>query len=170
MTPTAAQLIESHGLAPHPEGGFYRETYRDARLLPASALPGFSGPRPASTAIHFLLPRGARSRLHRLKSDEVWHFHLGGPLHIVSIAPDGAVADVVLGADAASGERLQHAVPAGHWFGAYPDAAADYAFVGCTVAPGFDFADFELGRRAELLRLFPAARATVELLTEARDG
>jgi predicted cupin superfamily sugar epimerase len=161
----AAELIRRYELAPHPEGGYFRESYRAAARLPARTLAGFPDERRVSTAIYFLLPRGAKSRLHRLKSDEVWHFYLGGALLIEEIDESGRAATTRLGADVAAGETLQHVVPAGRWFGASPAAGAEFSFVGCTVSPGFDFADFELGRRGALLERYPQARETIERLT-----
>lgn len=155
---TAQELVERYALLPHPEGGFFRESYRSAEQVD---LP--RGRRSASTAIYFLLPRGTKSRLHRIKSDEVWHFYLGGPLRLTVLSEEGAESTVVLGPDAAQGQLLQFVVPAGSWFGGRPEG--DYAFVGCTVAPGFDFADFELGERAELVARYPKARAVIEALT-----
>lgn len=153
--PSAAELIELHGLRPHPEGGFYRETYRSG---------GRTGGRCYCTAICFLLPAGAKSRLHRLKSDELWHFYLGGPLTVAQIRPDGAVVRAVLGPDPAAGHAQQLVVPAGTWFGAYPEPGTKYSFVGCTVSPGFDFEDFEFGNRAALLAEFPGAAALIKRL------
>ncbi len=114
----------------------------------------------------FLLPEGQKSRLHRIKSDELWHFHLGGALRLTQISPDGKVEDFILGPDFAKGQRLQHVVPARYWFGAEPELGSGFCFVGCTVAPGFDFADFDLGARAALLSRFPSARETVLRLTD----
>lgn len=165
VDPIVARLIERYALKPHPEGGYYAETYRSADALPAGTLPRFGGARPASTAIYFLLQEGSKSSLHRIKSDEVWHFYLGGPLTIVQISAEGKAERVRLGPAIEQGETLQHVVPAGCWFGAYPYPGARFSFVGCTVAPGFDFEDFELGRRAELLARFPAAKAEIERLT-----
>lgn len=163
---TVAEIAKAYGLQPHPEGGYFKESYRSPGHIPASALPkGFAGERSYSTAIYFLLPRGARSRLHRIKSDEVWHFYLGGPLTLVQLFPSGRVETVVMGHDVAAGQRVQHVVPAGCWFGARPEDGSAYSFVGCTVSPGFDFADFEMGSREELLAQFPAAREAIELLT-----
>lgn len=162
----AEALAARLGLSPHPEGGWFAESYRSPETLPAAGLPArFGAPRSVSTAIYFLLPAGTRSLLHRIKSDELWHFYLGGPLRLTQISADGRVEETVLGRDLAAGERLQHAVPAGCWFGAAPEPGAPYSLAGCTVAPGFDFADFELARRADLLARFPAARAAVERLT-----
>ena len=156
--PAAADLVRDLQLLPHPEGGFYRETYRAAQ--------GHSG-RAASTMIYFLLPAGHVSRLHRIDADEGWHHYLGGTLEIFEL--DEAEPDrprmTRLGKDLAAGERPQHIVPAGRWFGAAPAAGAAYALVGCTVAPGFDFAHFELGRRERLLARFPAAADVVTRLT-----
>lgn len=156
------ELIEAYGLAPHPEGGFFKETYRSAEKMTTRG--GVS--RPISTGILFLLPEGEKSRLHRIKSDELWHFHLGGALRLTQISPEGTVTDVLLGPDYKKGHLLQHVVPARHWFGAEPEPGAGFCFVGCTVAPGFDFDDFDLGPRATLLARFPDARETVLRLTD----
>lgn len=156
-----ARLIKDLALNPHPEGGFYAETYRSEGLIPASALPAaYGGPRPYATSILFLLPAGSVSHLHRLRSDEQWFHHEGGPLVVVEIAEDGSAAETVLG----PGGRPQHTVRAGAWFGAYPQEGAEYALVGCAVAPGFDFADFELAARS-LADRFPERRALIERLT-----
>jgi len=165
---TADELIVHFKLRPHPEGGFFSETYRSAAELPASAVwPGLSGDRALSTGILFLLPRGSRSRLHRLLSDEMWHFYLGGPLEIIFLKePEGQPESVVLGQDIGAGQRLQYVVPAGTWFGAAPLPGVEYSLVGCTVAPGFDFADFELARRADLSRQFPHHAELIERWTE----
>lgn len=155
-----AALVEALDLVPHPEGGWYRETYRAA----ARDAQG----RAASTAIYFLLADGQVSRLHRIDADEGWHLYLGGPLYIHEIDParPGAPATVTrLGTDLNAGERPQHLVPAGRWFGASLAVGARYALVGCTVAPGFDFACFELGDRDALLQAFPQAHETVLQLT-----
>ncbi len=156
MTPAVDDLIETLQLAPHPEGGFFRETYRAAA--------GNDG-RSASTAIYFLLPRGHRSRLHRLSSDEVWHFYGGGPLVVVEIDPQGRVHETRIGPGLTRGETLQHVVPAGNWFGAYPASGSAYCLVGCTVAPGFEFGDFEMAERDELARVFPHADGLIRMLT-----
>lgn len=161
---TAAQWARSLGLARHPEGGWYAETYRAPLTLPAEALPpAFHGPRAACTSILFLLERGDVSALHRLAADELWHFHAGDPLTVHVFAPDGAYAPLYLGPDPDRGQRLQAVAPAGTWFGA--ESTGEYSLVGCTVAPGFDFADFELGRRAELVSTYPQHRELVERLT-----
>jgi hypothetical protein len=161
----AQEIIELYGLQKHPEGGYFRETYRaDGKMVAAEPGGALAGPRNFSTAIFFLLTKGDRSRLHRIKSDEVWHFYRGGPLTVAEIRPDGTVRKTVLGPDIKAGQKLQHVVPAGSWFGAWPEEGTEYALVGCTVAPGFDFSDFELGERSELLKRFPRSKDIIERL------
>jgi predicted cupin superfamily sugar epimerase len=156
----ARALIAALALSEHPEGGFYRETYRAAATTPTSA-----GERAASTAIYFLLPPGAFSALHRVRSDEVWHHYAGDPvdLHVIDEAK-GSHAVHRLGRDVFGGERPQHVVVAGLWQAAVP-VGPRFALCGCTVAPGFDFADFEMPGRAELARRMPALAAILEPLT-----
>jgi predicted cupin superfamily sugar epimerase len=166
----ARAVVEALGLAPHPEGGFYRETFRAPLALPAP-----QGTRDASTAIYFLLPAGTFSALHRVRSDEIWHHYDGDPLELHLLeegAADGGAGPgvahrvVLLGRDLARGERPQAVVPAGVWQAAVP-LGARYTLCGCTVAPGFDFADFELPPRADLLARFPGAHELIERLTRA---
>jgi predicted cupin superfamily sugar epimerase len=164
MNADAARRIAQLALAPHPEGGFYRETYRSPLVL---ATP--RGPRAAHTAIYFLLPAGVLSALHRVASDEAWHHYEGDPVDLHLIEGNGADARatvIALGHDHARGERPQHVVPAGVWQAAVPRGDR-FALCGCTVAPGFDFADFELPPRAELLSRFPAHGSLVTSLTRA---
>lgn len=163
---TVPDLVELYDMQPHPEGGYFKETYRAIDSIPGSVLPKHSGDRSYSTGIYFLLPEGSVSKFHRIKSDEMWHFYLGGPLTIVQIDPNGKVEEVVLGTNIKSGQKVQHVVPAGYWFGAYPNPGSDFSFVGCTVAPGFDFADFEMGERKQLLTQVPQAKEVIEKLTE----
>lgn len=167
MTPISVQdLIALYDLQPHPEGGYFKETYRASEKLLQTALPErLSGDRNISTAIFFLLPEGEKSHLHRIKSDEVWHFYLGGPLTIVQLHPDGKMSTIVLGRDVKHGQSLQHVVPNGCWFGAIPNRGSGFSFVGCTVATGFDFADFEMGNRSDLLKQYPHAKDNILLLT-----
>jgi len=162
---TAEAWIEALGLVAHPEGGWFRETYRSAEQLPRAALPErYAGARSFGTSILFLLRRGEASSLHRIASDEVWHHHHGGPLCVHGIDPDGAHHRLLLGPDLDAGQRLQAVVPAGWWFGAEV-MEGEYGLVGCTVAPGFDYADFELGARSDLLVRYPGHRALIERLT-----
>lgn len=118
----------------------------------------------ASTAIYFLVLQKNVSRLHRIKYDEVWHFYLGGPLVVVELV-DGGYRETVLGQNIFEAERVQHVVRGGTWFGCFPKPGTYFSFVGCTVAPGFEFRDFELGDRAKLTAEFPAARDVIEKLT-----
>jgi predicted cupin superfamily sugar epimerase len=163
---SARDLIRHFELQPHPEGGYFRQTYKSQGAIAHNALPAaYDGGRAYATMIYYLLPKGAKSHLHRLHSDEMWHFYLGGPMHVAQIHADGREETVTLGQDIVRGEQLQSVVPAGTWFGAYPAEGTEYSFVGCTVAPGFEFADFELAEREALLRQYPHARRIIELLT-----
>jgi len=164
----AAELITHLKLARHPEGGWYRETYRSGGTVAANLLPErFAGDRAFCTAIYFLLERGDVSALHRIKSDELWHFYAGAALTVHVITPQGEYYPLKLGSDLAAGESFQAIVPAGCWFGAASEGA--YSLVGCTVAPGFDFADFEMGSRENLLRRFPAHVGIIRRLTGERS-
>jgi predicted cupin superfamily sugar epimerase len=159
----AESIVRLLRLAPHPEGGFYRETFR------ASARVGTRddrSERTASTAIYFLLPAGAFSALHRVRSDEVWHHYDGDAvdLHEIDAAGDHTVAR--LGRNWDAGERPQIVVAAGVWQAAVP-VGREWSLCGCTVAPGFDFADFEMPPRNELLARFPGHRELIEKLSRA---
>lgn len=163
---TADDWIQSLQLAEHPEGGHYRRTYESPLTLPHGCLPDrFPGPRPLSTAIYYMLKGGEKSLLHRIKSDELWHHYEGSRLTLVVIQPDGQLLEARLGKNLEEGESLQFLVPAGCWFGAFVHEHDPYVLVGCTVAPGFDFEDLELGSRESLLALFPQHRHIVEKLT-----
>jgi predicted cupin superfamily sugar epimerase len=163
---TAEYWIARLRLERHPEGGYFAETYRSAESLEAAALPlRYDGPRACSTAIYFLLPGDEISALHRLRSDELWHFHAGSAATIVVIEPGGALREVVIGPDAEAGQVFQATMPAGCWFGARVNDPASYTLVGCTVAPGFSYEDFELGDRRALLTAFPRHRKIIEGLT-----
>lgn len=163
MGAASRRLVESLSLRRHPEGGWFAETYRAAGRIPGSALPRHGSARAYATSILFLLERGEVSRLHRLKSDELWFHHAGGPLTVVEIRPGGRLAATVLG----PGGSYQHAVKAGAWFGAFPAPGTDFALVGCAVAPGFDFADFELASRSALSRRYPRHASLIARLTPA---
>ena len=166
MARTAADWIASLRLQPHPEGGFYRETYRAQEIIASAHLPRrFGGARACSTAIYFLLPGDQVSVFHRIKSDEIWHFYAGSALTLTLIHPDGRLEARQLGADPEHGESFQVLVPAGCWYGAAVDDPTGYALVGGTVAPGFDFADFELADRQMLLASFPQHRHAILRLT-----
>ena len=169
----ARALIDRLGLEPHPEGGYYRETHRDAaRVVRANAgdVPGVAhaGTRAASTAIYYLLCDGAYSAWHRIDADEVWHFYAGAPLEIHTIDEAGNLTTHTLG------DALRHAraayqvtVPARCWFAAEcvsADTDGGFTLVGCTVAPGFEFAAFELAETAALIERYPAHAALLRRL------
>jgi predicted cupin superfamily sugar epimerase len=159
MHPDAASVVEMLQLTPHPEGGHFRETFRAPLVL--HGLP-HAAPRNASTAIYFLLPAGRFSAFHRVRSDEVWH-HLDGDAAELHLIDDGARHTVVrLGHDLRNGERPQCVVPAGVWQATRP-VGNRYALFGCTVAPGFDFADFEMPAAGEMVGHFPSLAAVVAL-------
>jgi predicted cupin superfamily sugar epimerase len=160
MHPDAERLVELLGLSPHPEGGFYRETWRSPLAL--GELP--QGTRPASTAIYFLLPAGTFSALHRVSFDEAWHHYDGDPVELHLIDEEGTYSFAVLGKDIAAGERPQFVVPAGTWQAAVPRGER-FALCGCTVAPGFDFRDFAMPRGAELVARFPEHAERIAQLT-----
>lgn len=157
IDPEVREIIAALGLVAHPEGGLYRETFR-APLAERRA---------ASTAIYYLLEAGAFSALHRVRTaDEVWHLYQGGPVDLHTIDHDGAHQVVRLGLDLRAGERPQAVVRAGTWQAAVCGPAR-FALCGCTVAPGFDFGDFEMASRAELVAKMPHLATTIESLTNA---
>jgi uncharacterized protein len=153
-----SNVLRTLELQPHPEGGFFRETFRSPTMLHFPDRPA----RSASTAIYFLLDAESFSALHRVSSDEVWHHYDGAPVDLHLIAQDGEHVVLCLGKDLEAGQRPQHVVPAGVWQAAVPRGDA---LCGCTVAPGFDFDDFEMPPREELVRLFPQHRDLLERLT-----
>ena len=165
--PTAEELIAFLGLQPHPrEGGHFRETYRSADLLPAAALPPhYRGPRSAGTAIYYLLTPNTCSALHRLGSDEVFHFYLGSPVRMLQLFPDGRGKEVILGPDLLRGQSVQEVVPRGVWQGSVLEPGGAFALLGCTVAPGFDYADYEQGRRDALVTQYPKYAELIRDLT-----
>jgi predicted cupin superfamily sugar epimerase len=146
---TALYWIEQLDLLPHPEGGYYKEMYRCTEEI---SVPG--GKRNISTAIYFLLEGKNKSHFHRLKSDELWFFHEGAALEIFCLTEDKLVR-ILLGKNMEKGERLQAVIPAGVWFASKVKNETGYVLVSCTVAPGFDFKDFELGKRVDLLTAYP---------------
>mmetsp|Transcript_17827 Transcript_17827/g.37046 ORF Transcript_17827/g.37046 Transcript_17827/m.37046 type:complete len:704 (-) Transcript_17827:61-2172(-) len=152
-------LIDAHGLEPHPEGGYFVETYRSPFEVDTPM-----GPRASSTAIKFLVTEGSVSRLHRIESDELWHFYSGGPLVVVELDDDeeGHVRTTILGPD----DEKQYTVKAGVWFGSFPAEGTEWSLVGCTVSPGFDFQDFELAAPSSLKEEFPEAVDMINKLTK----
>jgi predicted cupin superfamily sugar epimerase len=161
--PRARELIAALGLAPHPERGWFVETYRAPLTL--TGLPN-GAPRAASTAIYFLVTRAQPTTyLHRLVSDEVFHLYEGGPLDVLLLREGEAGRVARLGRDVDAGERPQLVIPAGTWFAAELASEVTHCLIGCTVAPGFDFADFELARGPELAERFPAHAARIARMT-----
>lgn len=150
---TKEQLISKLHLLPHPEGGFYRETYRSEDAVELKK--PFNGTRNFSTCIYFLLTSDSFSAFHRIHQDEIWHFYDGSAVNLYMIFPDGKYAFQKIGIDIESGQIPQFVVPAGCWFAADIDTNRDFSLVGCTVSPGFDFKDFELADRKNLLANFP---------------
>jgi hypothetical protein len=162
----ADQWIQVLQLQRHPEGGWFREVYRAQEAIPHQCLPGrFTGDRSFSTAIYFLLKETDFSALHRINQDELWHFYDGTSLTIHMIDPAGNESSVKLGRNLQAGEALLAVVKAGWLFGATVDDSRSFALVGCTVAPGFDFADFEMPQRDRLLKEYPQQRQLIEKLT-----
>jgi predicted cupin superfamily sugar epimerase len=162
-------LISTLGLKPHPiEGGYFRETYRAERSIPATALPptyAGAGERSIGTAIYYLLTPDTFSELHRLPTEEVFHLYMGGPVHMLQLFPGGAVRRVVLGTNILAGESPQLVVPAGVWQGSALEPGVEFALLGATMAPGFDYADYERGRRSVLTQLYPDHAELITRLT-----
>lgn len=164
---TVDDIVRLLELEPHPtEGGFFVETHRTAETIAADGLPDrYAGDRSHGTAIYYLLTPDTFSALHRLTSDEVFHFYLGDPVEQLQLFPDGSGRTVVLGTDLAAGQRPQQVVPRGVWQGARLTSGGRFALLGCTVAPGFDFADYEHGDRAGLTAAYPDFAADIAALT-----
>lgn len=161
----AKDYIEHYHLTPHPEGGFYKENYRSNLVLKQHSLPEtFTGNRNVSTAIFFLLEQGNFSAFHKIISDECWHFYAGQTLKVHIIYPNGVLETILLGNNTILGEQFQFVVPANCWFASEPAESTTFSFVGCTVAPGFDFDDFELAKAAHLMQLYPEHETIIKRL------
>ena len=170
MNFTAQAYIEAFQLLPHPEGGFYKETYRSdcaVQPQPATSLSSsqLAPVRAASTGIYFLLEHGNFSAFHRIASDEMWHFYAGDALEVLELLETGELVTTLLGMTLAKGETFQHMVKANTWFASRVVEGGAFALVGCTVAPGFDFSDFQLADRVELSRQYPIHREVIATLT-----
>ena len=165
--PTPQELIKTLGLQPLPrEGGFYRETYRSAERLPATVTPSRHAPdRSLATAMYYLLTPDSFSALHRLPSDEVYHFYLGSPVRMLQLFPDGTARTDILGPDVLAGQNVQLVVPAGVWQGSALEPGGTFALLGTTMTPGFEFADYEPGEREPLARQYPAFADIIRRLT-----
>jgi predicted cupin superfamily sugar epimerase len=162
---TGNYFIEHLQLQPHPEGGFFKETYRSDGLISAACLPdGFNGDRHYSTAIYFLLQKNDFSAFHRIRSDECWHFYEGGSLLIHIIDRLGHYSCIRLGRKIHEGETFQHVVPAGCWFASEPAPQSEFTLVGCTVAPGFEFSDFEMADAMKLEKEYPQHKSIIRRL------
>ena len=157
---TAEEIIRLLNLKPHPEGGFFRETYKSQ-----ATLPGIQPSRNISTAIYYMLVQGTVSKMHRLVSDEVFHFYMGDPVTWVMLEAQGTVERTVLGSALERGEVPQMSVKAGTWFGGFLSDGGKFALMGTTMAPGFEFEDFTLGNRGDLLAKFPHAERDILRLT-----
>lgn len=168
LTKEAAQIIEQLQLQPHPEGGWYREVYRSDEILPMASLPGrYNEAHTFSTSIYFMLEKGDFSAFHRIRSDETWHFYMGSPLTIYIINQEGEFTRVVLGNDFIEGQVLQYTIKRNCWFAADISNGGIYALVGCTVSPGFEFSDFELGQLEQLLAVYPMQSAFLRKYTRS---
>ena len=165
MTTTAQSYIQALQMQPHPEGGFFSESYRSEQTLEVPAPGVGTRQRNVCTAIYFLLEAGNFSAFHRIQSDEIWHFYAGQALQVLELLPSGELRCTRLGLDIAGGELPQYVVPANTWFASRVADGGTFSLVGCTVAPGFDFADFQLARRQELLEIFPQHRQIITELT-----
>jgi predicted cupin superfamily sugar epimerase len=166
MRPNAAYWIKKLQLTRHVEGGSYREVYRSALSVSRKCLPVFfQGDRNISTAIYFLLQHGQFSAFHRIASDELWHFYFGDPLLIHEINHSGILTTHRLGNNPENGEVFQILIRAGSWFASVPAEDSVYALAGCTVSPGFDFADFELAERNLLCAQYPMHSALISRLS-----
>ncbi len=163
---SVAEIIEKFELKQHPEGGFFRESYRsDIEISFENLPPGYSGKRNLSTCIYFLLTSDTFSAFHRIKQDEIWHFYTGSSIHLHTLSDDGTHKEHIIGNDISAGEIPQLIVAGGDWFGARVEDDDTYALVGCTVSPGFDFDDFELTPRNELIGKFPQHTDIIRELT-----
>ena len=162
-------LVKQLNLKKHPEGGFFRETYRSKEIIPKKALPKrFNGDRSFSTGIYYLLCKDDFSAFHRIKQDELWHFYGGTSLIIHVIDTEGVYSLVKLGRDLSEGESLQTIINAGCFFAAEVRDKNSFSLVGCTVAPGFDFQDLEILKREELIGLFPKHEALIKRFTRGK--
>lgn len=148
-------LIKKFDMKAHPEGGYYVETYRSELCVNT-----VRGQRSASTAIYFLITKDSISHLHKLSSDEGWHFHAGDPLKVIEIDKEGKLKETTMGTDIANGQVMQHFVPAGHWFAS--TSMGEYSFVGCTVSPGFEFEDFEMAKKKIMIKEHPHLKKVLE--------
>ena len=170
----AKYWIKKLALEPHPEGGYFRQTYKSELTITPWALlksvapetiSSIGHPRAASTAIYFLLAGESFSAFHRLRSDEIWHFYAGSPLLVHVLNSASEYSSILLGSDPEAGQLFQAVVPSGCWFASHLADWNGWALVGCTVAPGFEFEDFEMAKREELVKEYPKQKEIIRKLT-----
>lgn len=160
------EIIKELDLKPHPEGGYFKETYRSKGEINVDSLDSdYGGRRNYSTCIYFLLTSETFSAFHKIRQDEIWHFYDGSPIQLHTISETGNHAEFVIGRDFAHGQVPQLVVPGNHWFAAKVINGNEYSLVGCTVSPGFDYNDFDLPRREELIAKFPEHQRIITELT-----
>lgn len=163
---TIEEITKLLDLKPHPEGGFYKETYRSTGLIGKESLPEpYSSARNYSTSIYFLLTKDTFSAFHKIHQDEFWHFYDGSPIDLHMISPEGKHTQITIGRDLKNGQVPQFVVPGGYWFASRVLNNDDWALAGCTVAPGFDFDDFDLAERNQLIEMFPEHHKIIKELT-----
>jgi len=166
MDNSLKDLISRLNLEPHPEGGYFRETYRSSGQIPLENLAdSYSGNRNYATSIYFLLTSDDFSAFHRINQDEIWHFYDGSPIKLHIISNDGAYSSQLIGIDVRNGQRPQFVVKGGSWFAAEVENENSYTLIGCTVSPGFSFDDFELASRNKLIKMFPEHKKVICSLT-----
>ena len=167
MIDKTKQIVEKLNLLPHPEGGYYKEVYRSDEQIKSESLPNrFGGNRNFCTSIYFLLEGEDKSHFHKIKSDEIWHFYSGTTIILHLIDSEGIHKCVKVGNNIEKDEMPQGVVPYGVWFAAEVEDKTSFALVGCTVSPGFDFNDFELAERENLLRMFPNHSEVIRRFTK----
>jgi predicted cupin superfamily sugar epimerase len=165
-TPPLNEILTALDLAPHPEGGFYKETYRSEGFIKKDSLSAvYSEKRNYATSIYFVITSASFSAFHKIHQEEIWHFYLGSSITIHLISPEGEYSAVILGNDILNGEVPQYVVKGEWWFAVTVNEVDNYALTGCTVAPGFDFDDFILPKRKELLEIFPHLSKEITPLT-----
>lgn len=164
----AEDIIKQLGLKPHPtEGGYFLETYRSEDIIKKEVLRGrYKADKSAATAIYYLLTPDGHSRMHRLKTDEIFHFYLGDPATILLLYPDGSSELITMGQKISDGQQVQTVIPRDTWIGAYLNKGGEYALFGTTMAPGFDYDDFELGNAEELIEKYPEREELIRRLTK----
>jgi len=150
------EIIQKLQLQPHPEGGFFKETYRSNGIISQESLPKcFEGERHYSTCIYYMLQSGDFSAFHKIHQDEIWHFYLGSPIQLYIISEFGNLTNITIGSDISVGQIPQFVVPKNHWFASTVIDQKSFSLVGCTVSPGFDFKDFTLASEKDLIEKFP---------------